>query len=177
MIGFHEFKRTLAIGLCSIVLSAIIVSQQSWQKASFALKNEHTQTEFHFSSEKENYIVAKKYGNYLWVRFAETAEKEGSYSDHLDIDIWNYAGPGTYLPANLKANKREGKQWNIWWHGEGAVYVNQANAKDCDLIITEQEGELFGRFSCQNLKLNNGNRSINIKNGSFNVTPVPGETK
>lgn len=147
------------------------------QFGSFELNSKSIEREITFSNEKDNHVFCKQYENYLWIRFAESPEKDGESSDHLDIDIWNYSGPGTYLPADPKSNSRDGKRWNIWWHQEGTVYVNQANSSPCVLELKQEGEQLVASFSCKNLKLNDGDELMEVRNGSFRVTPVDGNSK
>lgn len=147
------------------------------QSGSFEVVNEEGTVKHQLKEDAGNHVFAKTYGNYIWVRLALTPEKDGSTSDHLDIDIWNFSGPGNYLPANPKANKRDGKRWNVWWHQSDKVFVNQANAKECSLNITEEGGILIGKFGCPNLTTDKGEGQVSIANGRFRIKPEPGNTK
>ncbi|MCE7992804.1 MAG: hypothetical protein HEP71_12525 [Roseivirga sp.] len=174
---FVKIIGTLSFGLSALWLLLSALSMAAQQEATFTLKGETVQRNIRFSDSKGNHIFGKIYNDYIWVRFATSPEKDGENSDHLDIDIWNFSGPGTYEAEDPKASKREGKKWNIWWHQDGDIFVNQVNSSPCQLII-EQEGEEFiGSFSCKGLKLNKGDTELNIENGSFRLTPVKGDSK
>ncbi|GEM_PF-5889142 len=164
----------LSFGVTVLFLSSAL-SVNDEQEAAFNLTGETIQRNVHFSNGKGNHIFGKRYGDYIWVRFAASSEKDGESSDHLDIDIWNFSGPGTYEAEDPGASKREGKKWNIWWHQNDDVFVNQVNSSPCLLIIEQEGDELRGSFSCKGLKINKGDTEMNVENGSFRLTLVKGE--
>lgn len=168
---------TLSFGIGTLLFLLSVFAIPVQQEASFKLTGKTIQKDIHFSNSQGNHIFGKRYGDYIWVRFAASPEKDGEPSDHLDIDIWNFSGPGTYEAEDPKASKREGKKWNIWWHQGGDVFVNQANSNPCQLIVKQEGDELTGSFSCKGLKLNKGDTELDVANGSFRLIPVKGDSK
>lgn len=177
MLRFSKITDVLTFGLSTslLLLSAVFVPLKP--EASFKLTAEAVERNIHFSNSKGNHMFGKRYGDYIWVRFAVSPEKDGETSDHLDIDIWNFSGPGIYQAADPKASKREGKKWNIWWHQGEDVFVNQVNASPCQLIIEQEGDELIGSFGCKSLKLNKGDTRLDVEDGSFRLTLTKGDNK
>lgn len=172
-----SYLKAFCFCIVTLIVSLSFQSSASDEIGSFTLVAAENQTEITFSDTKGNYVFGKQYDNYLWIRFAASSEKDGETSDHLDIDIWNFSGPGVYTAANPRDNKREGKKWNIWWHKGDQVYVNEANSSPCTLILKKKGKMLMGSFACEGLRLNNGTESLDVKNGNFRVIPVNGSSK
>ncbi len=108
----------------------------------------------------------------LFIRFAEQTQAGGNMGPHLDLDLCNHSGGGTFRAKDpAVAACGSAKTWNLFWHGaDGTVYSNLATASNCELQIDEMGTQLMGSFSCQGLVENGGARTVDILNGTFDCT-------
>ncbi|MEM7353109.1 MAG: hypothetical protein AAF657_20110 [Acidobacteriota bacterium] len=108
----------------------------------------------------------------LFIRLAEQAGGGGN-GPHVDMDLCNHAGGGDFGPKDPRnPSCGSAKTWNIFWHAaDGSVFVNTANAPNCNLRIDQNGAELSGMFECRDLvEDSGGSRTLDILEGSFNCT-------
>lgn len=105
----------------------------------------------------------------LFIRFGEQATANGANGAHIDIDLCNHAGGGTFTAKDPNvAACGQAKTWDIFWHGaDGSVFANQASSAGCILDMTAMGSQLSGSFSCLGLVELTGNRTVDVLNGSF----------
>lgn len=121
-----------------------------------------------------NLVFCRRQGGFadLWVRFAEQAAGNGENGPHLDIDVCNPGDGGTFTAMDPQAAACAGGQtFDIWWHGQSAVFVNTVASPSCSLTMMRTGTRLSGTFSCLGMaEFGGGNRSIDVLDGSFECT-------
>jgi len=116
----------------------------------------------------DNLIMAKLTNNELWIRLAASKTANGENSPHIDIDICNYAGTGTYLPMDPRIRPcKEGLLWDVYWHDSDKIYLNEETSSPCELKLTLDGDVLKGTFSCGQLVRFEGTGNMEILEGSF----------
>lgn len=123
-----------------------------------------------------NLIFAKQYGSELWIRLAEQQTNNGENGPHIDIDICNYKGTGTYDPMDPRVRPC-GKDpvWDIWWHDGDKVYANQANSSPCQLKLKTDGDWLEGWFECACLSQKNHTECLSVLKGIFRTKLTKGK--
>ena len=107
----------------------------------------------------------------MWIRLAQSQNSNGDNEPHIDIDLCNYSGPGTYTPINPHVRPCTTPfGWDIWWHGAQTTYANQGNSSPCQLILEINGNVLTGTFNCNDLLQFEGQDTIDITDGSFVCT-------
>lgn len=108
----------------------------------------------------------------LFIRFAEQAAANGETSPHLDLDLCNHTGGGSFAPKEPTSTScAGGKTFDLFWHAaDGAIFVNQVATPGCSLQVTQDGNRLSGTFQCRSLVERNGNRTLDILDGSFECT-------
>ncbi|HSL85141.1 MAG TPA: hypothetical protein VLF66_20395 [Thermoanaerobaculia bacterium] len=107
----------------------------------------------------------------LWLRFAEESAANGENGPHLDIDLCNPGGGGTFDPMDAQAGVCPGGQtWDVWWHSDGDTFVNPAMAPGCTLTLTRSGSELSGTFSCRGMVELGGAGRLDLLDGTFRCT-------
>jgi len=105
----------------------------------------------------------------LWVRMSVDGSGNGGNGAHIDVDVCNPEGGGTYSPKDpARASCGMAMEFDLWWHGDdGAVFNNERNGM-CMLDITESEGRLLGMFECLDVTEDGGgSETVDVVNGSF----------
>ena len=108
----------------------------------------------------------------LWIRLAEQATANGENGPHIDIDLCNHSGGGSFSPKDPMSTSCGGaKTWDIWWHAaDGSVFINTATASSCALRVDQNGSQLSGTFECRGLIEDGGSRTLDILDGSFDCT-------
>jgi hypothetical protein len=121
-----------------------------------------------------NLVFCRRQGSFadLWIRFAEQAAGNGENGPHLDLDVCNPGDGGSFSAMHPQAAACGGGQtFDIWWHGESAVFVNTAMPPSCSLTLMRNGTRLSGTFSCLGMEeFGGGNGSIDVLDGSFECT-------
>lgn len=135
--------------------------------ASFQISGESDEQTLSFNS-TENLIFCQLFqNNEMWIRLARDQDATGENGPHIDIDLCDYSGSGTYSPINPQSRPCTKSGWDIWWHNEGEIYFNQADSNPCNLVLTQSGDTLRGVFNCDDVILKGGESLINIRNGKF----------
>ena len=140
--------------------------------ASFKLEGEGYDDQFSYTGEDNLIFCRNVGGGQLWIRLARDKDANGDNSPHIDIDICNYEGTGTYQPMDPTVRPcGSGPLWNIYWHDGDRVYLNEATASPCTLELMEEGNIITGVFHCDGLvQFSDGEGALNIRNGSFKTT-------
>lgn len=121
-----------------------------------------------------NLVFCRRQGSFadLWIRFAEEAAGNGENGPHLDIDVCNPGDGGTFAAMDPQsATCGGGQTFDIWWHGESAVFVNTVASPSCSLTLMRAGTRLSGTFSCLGMaEFGGGNASLDVLDGSFECT-------
>jgi hypothetical protein len=118
----------------------------------------------HQWSSADNLVFCRHYaepdrGDYVWIRFSQTAEQDGDAGPHIDIDLCRLSDAGQH-PAPMPAGAHGSHcaptpGFAIWWHeGENAFNSGAAPAQDrCSLSLEHdrEAGTLSGHFACEPL--------------------------
>lgn len=123
-------------------------------------------------TESVNLIFCRRPGKMVWVRLAAEKREDGEEGPHLDLDLCNMTGSGTFAPMEARGQPCPGgTTWGIWWHdGPNTVYANTAASSPCVLTLTANGNELQGTFACQGLVNDDGTSRLDVLNGSFRCT-------
>ncbi len=108
----------------------------------------------------------------LWVRLARDTAANGDNGPHIDLDLCNHTGGGTFVaqPAELASCGAE-KTFDVYWHpGDGTTFANQPASGGCMLQLTQAGSRLTGTFACRGLGERGGSRTVDVLNGSFACT-------
>lgn len=108
----------------------------------------------------------------LWIRLAEQASANGENGPHIDIDVCNHSGGGTFSSQDPRlASCGGGKTFDIFWHaGDGSSFANQPTGGGCVLQFMQNGTRLGGTFQCRGLAEQGGTRTVDVLNGSFECT-------
>lgn len=108
----------------------------------------------------------------LFIRLAEQTAANGENGPHVDLDLCNHTGGGTFTPQDPQlASCVGGKTFDIFWHpGDGSTFANQPVAGNCMLQFTQSGTRLTGTFACRGLAERGGTRTVDVLNGSFECT-------
>lgn len=108
----------------------------------------------------------------LWIRLAEQTAANGENGPHIDIDVCNHSGGGTFVSqAPQLASCGGAKTFDFFWHpGDGSTFANQPVGSGCMLQFTQNGTRLSGTFQCHGLAEQTGTRTIDILDGSFECT-------
>ncbi len=135
--------------------------------ASFRLVGDGYNNSYEYDSD-QNLIFCHRYDDELWIRLASEKTNNGENGPHIDIDVCNFTGSGTYKPMDpLIRPCGLGQVWDIWWHDDPKIYVNQASSAPCELIIKIEGSIIKGTFSCKDVILFEGSPTIDIEEGHF----------
>ncbi len=138
--------------------------------ASFTIVKDGVETTITLDN-TSNLIFSRDFGRDMWIRLAENKTANGNDHPHLDIDLCRYSGPGTYEPVDPQARPCSREfGWDLWWHGEDAIYFNQADSSPCQLQIEVDGNTITGTFMCEGMIQTSGSGTISIKEGSFRST-------
>ena len=112
----------------------------------------------------DNLVFCRHYaeparGDYVWIRFAQTAEKDGDAGPHIDIDLCRLMDAGEHvapMPAGAHGSHcAPTPGFAIWWHGEEHPYNSgESPSQDrCSLSLDHdrEAGTLSGHFACEPL--------------------------
>lgn len=103
----------------------------------------------------------------LWVRLARDRDGDGGAGPHIDIDLCNYAGGGTFKPLDPDNPSCDGaKTWDVFWHGDDGVFVSAEDLSRCELELFEDGDRLDGSFSCRGMADGEG-RTLDLSGGIF----------
>lgn len=108
----------------------------------------------------------------LWIRLAEQATANGENGPHIDLDLCNHSGGGTFTPQDPSLGScAGGKTFDLFWHAEdGSTFANQPVAGNCMLQFTQNGIRLTGTFACRGLAERGGTRTVDVSNGVFECT-------
>lgn len=108
----------------------------------------------------------------LWIRLAEQTAANGENGPHVDLDVCNHTGGGTFSAQDPRMGScAGGKTFDIFWHpGDGSSFANQLAANGCMLQLTQNGTRLTGTFQCRGLAEQGGARTVDVTNGSFECT-------
>lgn len=136
--------------------------------AAFSLQNGTDQVTYTYTGE-DNLIFCYLYeNNEAWIRIAKDRTNDGENSPHLDIDICGFNGTGTYeIMSPHDRPCGDGSKWDVWWHDDEKVFVNQRESTPCKLVLTVKGERIAGKFSCADLKEFKGEQMIQLLGGSF----------
>jgi hypothetical protein len=111
----------------------------------------------------------------IWIRLARDTQADGENGPHLDIDVCNYSGGGTFAPgsAPLNGSCSLGKQWDVFWHDGPNVFVNQESSAPCQLDMSQNGDVLQGTFRCSGMRRFQGDDLLDLTSGSFRCTIAP----
>jgi len=124
-----------------------------------------------YSNDSGNLIFCRPNGVRWWVRLAAQRAADGEGGPHIDIDLCNYTGSGSYSPMDFRASCPGVMAWDIFWHdGSGNAFVSQATSSPCQLGLTLNGRTLDGTFSCRGLLENGGTRTLDVLSGMFRCT-------
>ncbi len=116
----------------------------------------------------DNLIFCRLTGNDMWIRLARDKAANGENSSHIDIDICNYAGAGTYSPVDPQNRPcPAGLLWDIFWHDGDKVYSNKEDSSPCQLTLSLDGDVLTGVFNCSEVIRFQGTETIEITEGTF----------
>src|SRR5262245_8454531 len=144
-------------------------------QASFALAGAGRNTTKNYSGAAGNLIFCRREDplpNTIWVRLAEQRNADGEQSPHIDIDLCNFAGSGTYQAIHDTSGARtcsQGQTFAIWWHEGSDVFVSKADASGCSVTVTRSSEAIDGTFQCHGLTPFSGGSSpaLDVNAGSF----------
>jgi hypothetical protein len=131
---------------------------------------------FTYSESSSNLVFCRPQNQrLLWIRLARDTQADGENGPHLDIDVCNYSGGGTFSPgsAPLLGSCSLGKQWNVYWHDGSNVFVNQESSAPCQLDMTQSGDGLEGTFRCSDMRRFQGEDLLDLTSGSFRCTIGP----
>ena len=120
-----------------------------------------------------NLVFCRRQGSFadLWIRFAEQAAGNGENGPHLDLDVCNPGDGGSFSAMDPQTAACGGGQtFDIWWHGESAIFVNTVTSPSCSLTVMRDGTRLSGTFGCRDMGEFGGNRSVDVLDGSFECT-------
>lgn len=104
----------------------------------------------------------------LWIRLAAEKTADGENGPHLDLDLCNYQGGGSFRPHDA-ANPSCGttRTFDVFWHDpSGEVFVNAPSAPACELILNDDGDTLEGTFTCARLT-SSGGATVDVLGGAF----------
>lgn len=105
----------------------------------------------------------------LWIRLGADAVDNGETGPHLDIDVCNLGAGGTFRSRDARSPRcGSDRAWGVWWHANaGSVFVNDAEAPDCELSLALAGDLLSGSFRCGRLIEQESGREISVRDGEF----------
>jgi hypothetical protein len=139
--------------------------------ASFRLEGAGYDDELSFAN-GPNLVFCRRSGTFadLWIRFAEQPGANGENGPHMDIDVCNPAG-GTYQPMDPQsATCAGGRTFDMFWHGDGTVFVNPTLSMSCSLDLVRNGSELSGNFRCRGMGELGGGGTLDVLAGRFRCT-------
>ena len=161
------FAILLSFNRCSSSDDKKEAPEENIHTASFRLTGNGYNDTFNYNS-TDNLIFCRLTGSDMWIRLAQDKAANGENAPHIDIDICNYAGAGTYMPVDPQNRPcPAGLLWDIFWHDGDKVYSNQADSSPCELTLTLDGDTLTGVFNCNDVILFEGDEIIEITQGSF----------
>jgi hypothetical protein len=128
-----------------------------------------------FSSANGNLVFCRRespFPNTIWIRMAQSRVADGEASPHVDIDLCNFAGSGTYTAVHDITQPRtcsQGRTHAIWWHETPTkVLVSRPTSQSCSVSVTQTPGFIEGTFQCSGLTAESGSfPNVDIPSGSF----------
>lgn len=135
--------------------------------ATFALSGDGYNESIEYNNQ-DNLIFCRLTGTEMWIRLARDKSANGNNSPHIDIDICNYVGAGTYTPVDPQNRPcPEGQLWNVFWHDGDRIYSNTETSSPCKLTLTLNDGIIQGVFNCSEVVRFEGAETIQISQGTF----------
>ncbi len=125
--------------------------------ASFALSGAGYESRLAYSTAGGGLVFCRREAgpaSYLWVRLAESAVNNGERDAHLDLDLCNFTGAGTFSrphDTGVGLSCGDGETLDLWWHDGNRVFVSRSDSAPCRVVVTPVAGGLEGTFECRGL--------------------------
>lgn len=147
-------------------------------RASFALAGAGRNETKSYSGAAGNLVFCRRESplpNTIWVRLAEQRNADGEQGPHIDIDLCNFTGSGTYDAIHDTSGPRtcnQGQTFAIWWHEGSDVFVSKAGATACSVTVTRSAEAIDGTFQCDGLTpfAGGSNPALDVNAGSFHCS-------
>jgi hypothetical protein len=112
------------------------------------------QQDYDWTNASGSYIACGSDGDRSYfIRLARSAAHQGQDVDHVDLDVCNFDGPGSFPMHDpfVTGCDPVQKSFDVWWHASDGAFANNAASAPCTLAITGDAAQLTIAVSCDDL--------------------------
>jgi len=113
-----------------------------------------SQRDFEWDNSNGGYISCGSDGDRSYfIRFSASSAYRGEGVDHVDLDVCNFTGPGSFPPHDPFVTGCDPVQpsFDVFWHDNSGAFANNASSAPCTLEITGDATQLAIALSCDDL--------------------------
>lgn len=112
------------------------------------------QRDFDWNNSDGGYVSCGSDGDRSYfIRLSASAAHQGEGVDHVDLDVCNFTGPGSFPTHDPFVTGCDPVQpsFDVFWHDSSGAFANNAMSAPCTLEITGDASQLAIALSCDDL--------------------------